>query len=52
LASSRDRDLVLRFDTHPEIEWTGFPSCLGEVDRVDGRPLDFKGIKELVDLFT
>jgi hypothetical protein len=41
-----------RIDAHPEIEGTGFPSFLGEADRIDSRPQDFKGIKELVHLFT
>lgn len=37
---------------HPEIEGSGFFSFLGETDRIDGRPLDLKGIEELVHLFT
>lgn len=41
-----------RIDAHPEIEGTGFPFFLGEADRIDGRPQDFKGIEELVHLFT
>ena len=50
LAVLRERDL--RIDVHLEIEGTGFPFFLGEADRIDGGPQDFKGIKELVDQFT
>ena len=48
-ASSSER---LRFYANPEIERTYFPSYLGEADRINGRPLDSKGIKELIYLFT
>ena len=41
-----------RMNAHPEIEGAGFFFSLSKADRVDGRPQNSKGIKELVDLFT
>jgi len=38
-----------RKDANPEMERTGFPSLLGESDRVDGSPLHGTGIEVLID---
>jgi hypothetical protein len=41
-----------RCDTHPNVEWTGVFSFLGEANRINGCPVDLTRIEEFPDFST